>query len=55
MGCNEGLCHCLRLWCGWMTGNNVRSEAGDTRSKSIKSMSHGLNNVMLKFTQIFTS
>jgi len=60
-GCNEGLHHCLRLWCGWMTGNSVRSEAGNKVcplrfSRPVhKSLSHELNNVLRKVTQVFTS
>jgi len=44
-----------------MTGNNVRSEAGNKvcalpYSPPVhKSMSHGLNNELLKVTQVFTS
>ena len=29
MGCNEGLYHCLRLWCCWLTGKSVRCEVGN--------------------------
>jgi len=61
LGCNEELYHCLRWWCGWMTGNIVWSEA---RSKVWplpysqpvhKSFTHGLNKVLLKVTQVFSA
>ena len=51
--CNEGQYHCLHWWSGCMTGNSVRSEAGNKvwplpySPRVHKLSSHGLNNVLL--------